>query len=120
MTTAPPPAADSASHDEAGNDEANLTDTLAETSSVVDRWKAKLDELRVQGDLASMDARAELTKKVEVAENVYLAVRSRLNDARHDAAGGMDALRQTFDELLTDLQRAYDDAEAVIRRSNER
>ncbi len=81
------------------------------------QWRTKLDELKVQGDLATMDAREAAKKQIEVTENVYLAVRNRLSEAAHDASGDLSSARKAVEQLLVDLRRAYDDAEAVIRRS---
>jgi len=85
---------------------------------VLDDWHARIDELKVQVDLATMDVREDVAKRLEVTENVYLAVRSRLADARHDAGKNMATVRQSVDQLLVDLRRAYDDAEAVVKRSH--
>jgi len=52
---------------------------------VLDDWHARIDQLKVQVDLATMDVREDVAKRLEVTENVYLAVRSRLADARRDA-----------------------------------
>ena len=86
---------------------------------LLDDWQARIDELKVQVDLATMDVREDMAKRLEVTENVYLAVRSRLADARHDAGKNMATVRQSVDQLLVDLRRAYDDAEAVVKRSHE-
>ena len=70
-------------------------------------------------DLARLDVREDLARRTEVAENVYLAVRSRLSDARDDTGKTAATLRQSVDQLLLDLRRVYDDAEAVVKRSHE-
>jgi hypothetical protein len=85
---------------------------------LLDDWHARIDELKVQVDLATLDVREDVAKRLEVTENVYLAVRSRLSDARHDAGKNMASVRQSVDQLLVDLRRAYDDAEAVVKRSH--
>jgi hypothetical protein len=86
---------------------------------LLDDWHGRIDELKVQVDLATLDVREDMAKRLEVTENVYLAVRSRLSDARHDAGQSVATVRQSVEELLVDLRRAYDDAEAVVTRGRE-
>jgi uncharacterized protein YoxC len=93
--------------------------TAEKLDHTLDQWRARIDQLKVQVDLATLDAREELAKRLEITENVYLAVRSRLSDARHDTGKNVATLRQSVDQLLADLRRAYDDAEAVVKRSHQ-
>jgi hypothetical protein len=93
-------------------------DSAEKLDRTLDRWRARIDELKVQGDLASLDVREDAATHLEVAENIYLAVRSHLSDARHDAGQNVATLRQSVAQLLTDLSRAFDDAEAVVKRSH--
>jgi hypothetical protein len=83
----------------------------------LDQWRGRLDGLKVQVDLATLDVREDLAKRLEVTENLYLAVRSRLSDARHDTGRDVAKVGQAVDQLLLDLRLAYDDAEAVMKRS---
>jgi len=92
--------------------------TAGKLDRTLDQWRARIDELKVQVDLATLDVREDLAKRLEVTENVYLAVRSRLSDARKDTEKDVVGLRQSVDQLLADLRRAYDDAEAVVKRSH--
>ncbi len=92
--------------------------TAQDLDHTLDHWRTRIDELKVQVDLATLDIREELAKRLEVTENVYLAVRSRLSDARHDSGSGMAGVHRSVDQLLVDLRRAYDDAEAVVKRSH--
>jgi predicted nucleic acid-binding Zn-ribbon protein len=85
----------------------------------LDQWRSRIDELTLQIDLATHDLRDELRKRLEVTENVYLAIRSRLSDARRDASGNAAGLRQGVDQLLRDLRQGYEDAEAVVTRSHQ-
>jgi hypothetical protein len=93
--------------------------TAQKLEHTLDHWRARIDELKVQGNLATLDIREDLAKRLEVTENVYLAVRSRLSDARHDSGSGMAGVHRSVDQLLADLRRSYDDAEAVVKRSHE-
>jgi hypothetical protein len=80
-------------------------------------WQTRIDDLNVQVALACMDVRDELTTHLATAENVYLAIRSRLSDTADDAGADVSGLPHAIDQLLVDLRRAYDDVEAVVRRS---
>jgi hypothetical protein len=63
--------------------------------------------------------RDEIRKRLDVTQNVYLAARSRLSDARRDTDANVSALRLALEQLLRDLRVAYEAAEDVIRRSRE-
>ncbi len=110
-------ATNAASHTDDGTSTADVRSMAEKMDRTLDQWRARIDELKVQVDLATLDVREDLTKRLEVTENVYLAVRSRLSDVRHDTGKNVVNLRQSVDQLLLDLRRAYDDAEAVVKRS---
>ncbi len=95
-------------------------DLLQQLGKALDAWRTKIDELRVQLDLADLDVRDEVRKRLDVAQNAYLAARSRLSDARSDAGANLNTVRQGIDQLLKDLREAYDSAEAVVRRARTR
>ena len=95
------------------------TDTVAQISRTLDEWRARIDELMVQAELASLNIREELRERLAITENVYLAARSRLSDAHGDAASSVASLHQGLEQLLQDLHQAYESAEAVVRRSRE-
>ncbi len=82
----------------------------------LDEWRTRIDELKVQVDLAKLDVRERAAKQLEVAQNVCLAAFSMLSDARHDAAVNADTLRQGIEQLLHDVKRAFEEAQAVIDR----
>jgi hypothetical protein len=96
-----------------GEDEQQAADSM---SGTLDRWKARIDELKVQADLAKLDVRDEAQKKVEIAQNVCLAAYSKLRDAGHDATKSADSVRESMELLVHDIKEAFDAAEAVIRR----
>jgi hypothetical protein len=85
-------------------------------SKTIDQWKARIDEVKVQLDLAKLDVRDRATGQLEVAQNAYLAAASKLREARHDAAVNVDVLRSSIDKLLHDLEDAIEAAQAVISR----
>ena len=94
-------------------------DAVARISRNLDEWRARIDELIVHADLASLDIRETVRKRLEITENVYLAARSRLSDAHRDAKSSAVSLHQGLDQLLRDLRQAYESAEAVVTRSRE-
>ena len=85
-------------------------------TGTVDRWKARIDELKVQADLGRHDVRDKAQKQLEVAQNPRLAAYSKLRDAGHDAAASADSVRQSVEVLLHDIKKAFDEAQEVIAR----
>jgi hypothetical protein len=103
-------------HDERGSDR----EVIQRASRSLDVWRAKIDQLMVQLDLANLDAREEIRASIDAAQNAYLAARSRLAEVGHDSGAGLTALRQGIEKVLGDLREAYESAEAAIRRSSAR
>ena len=83
---------------------------------VVDQWKGRIDELKVQVDLAKMDVRGQAQKQVEIAQNACLAAYSKLRDAGRDASENAQTVRQGVEKLLQDVKKAFEAAQAVITR----
>ncbi len=110
------PKAETTTHRSIGEEGSAVATQLDRT---LDEWRSRIDELKLQIDLASHDLRDELRTRMEVTENVYLAVRSRLSDARQDTGKNVAGVREGVDQLLRDLRLAYDDAEAVVTRSHQ-
>jgi len=77
-------------------------------TGTVDQWKARIDELKVQADLAKLDARERATKQLEIAQNACLAAYSKLRDAGHDVAVNADTLKDGVQKLLEDIKNAFD------------
>jgi hypothetical protein len=93
--------------------------TIQQLGRTLDEWRSKIDQLMVQLDLADLDVRDEIRRRLDTTQNVYLAARSRLSDARSDADTNLSSLRSGLEQLLRDLRDAYDAAEAVVRRSRQ-
>jgi len=93
-------------------------DTIEKLGHALDEWRARIDELLVQFDLGASNVRDEVRKRLEVAENIYLAARSQLADARHDASSNLDSARQGVEQVIGDLRRAMEAMEAVVRRNS--
>ena len=94
-------------------------DVVARITRALDEWRTRIDELIVQADLASLDVREEARTRLDVAENVYLAARSRLSEAHRDAGSSATSLLQGLEQLVHDLRQAYESAEAVVKRSRD-
>jgi hypothetical protein len=82
----------------------------------LDAWKTRIDELRVQVDLAKLDLREEAAKQLDLARNVNHVAASKLRVAYEDAASNADTLRQGVHEFLHDVDEAFDAVQAVISR----
>ena len=87
-----------------------------EVMRILDDWKTRIDELRVQVDLAKMDLRDEAAKQLDLARNVNSVAASKLRDAYQDAAGTAETLRVGVHEFLHDINEAFDAVQAVISR----
>ncbi len=88
-------------------------------SRSLDECRGRIDELLVQLDLAKLDVRDEVDHQVAIAENAYLAARSKLSDALIDVGSTMEELQQGLDKLLYDLGRAYAEVDAAVNRACE-
>ncbi len=82
----------------------------------LDGWRTRIDELWVQFDLAGLDLRDQVRKRIDVTENVYLAARSRFSDVRRDATSNVKGLCEGTETLLGDLKLLYASAEAAFNR----
>ncbi len=92
-------------------------DRVNEVMQRLDAWKARIDEVRVQVDLAKLDLREEAEKQLDLARNVNHVAASKLRVAYEDAANSADTLRQGVHEFLHDVDEAFDAVQAVISRS---
>ncbi len=90
--------------------------TVERLERLLDEWRARIDDLLVQADLASKDVGEVVRAKAALAENAYLAAKNRLREMPRDAGANLGSLRDGFDKLLEDMRQAYQSAEAVIRR----
>ena len=110
----------------AHKDKTAQEDTTAreqETSQLVtsmtgslDQWRSRIDELKVQVDLAKLDTRERATKQLDIAQNACLAAYSKLREAGRDAITNADTLREGVQKLLNDVKEAIEAAQAVITR----
>jgi hypothetical protein len=83
----------------------------------LDEWRARIDELVVQLDLANLDLRDEVRKSVDATQNAYLAAHSKLSDARADVSSSLNTLQEGIEKLLRDLARTFVEAQAAVKRA---
>jgi hypothetical protein len=94
-------------------------DVFERLDHALDVWRGRIDELVVRADLGARDVGDEIRKRIDIAENAFLAVRSRLDDARSDVSQA-SSVHQGIDQLLHDLDAAFKAADAVVRRGSEK
>jgi len=97
------------------NEQAKKTECDA-VERLLNEWRTRIDELKVQVDLAVKDVRDEVGDQLKIAENVFLAARSRLSNARNDTGADLKGMRRDIEGLLQDLKGVYDASIAVVRR----
>jgi hypothetical protein len=100
-----------------GTPDTDQQDRANEVLHVLDQWKTRVDELRVQLDLAKLDLRDHATRQIELACNANLAATSKLRDAYHDATTTAEELRDGVEELVRDVKEAFDAVQNVLSRA---
>ena len=100
-----------------GDDPRGQVRSLPRIGRTLDEWRARIDELVVQLDLANLDLRDEVRKSVNATQNAYLAAHSKLSDARGDACTSLHTLQQSLEKLLRDLARTFVETQAAVKRS---
>jgi hypothetical protein len=86
-------------------------------TSTLQDWHARLDEMRVQIDLAELDSRADLRRQFETAQNAWLAARKQLEGVGRAGGSGIEAIRHSVDDAVRSVKAAIDAATAVVKRS---
>lgn len=97
-------------------DQTEQSDRSNEILDLVQRWRGRVDEIRVQLDLAKLDLRDQAARQLELARNANLAASSKLRDAYHDATETAEALRDGVEELLRDVKDTFDAVQDVLDR----
>lgn len=91
-------------------------DALGRLEDLLTQWRAEIDELLVQLNLAGKDVRDEISRRVAAAQDAELAARSRLGDLGHDVLGALSAQRQSARQALADLRLVYESAKEAAER----
>jgi hypothetical protein len=102
--------------EEASAAKSNVFERIGRT---LDEWRARIDELVVQLDLANLDLRDEVRKSADATQNAYLAAHSKLSDAREDACTSLQTLETNLEKLLHDLALTFDETQAAIKRARQ-
>lgn len=89
---------------------------LATLSRTLQDWRGRLDEMRVQIDLAEMDSREDLRKRFSVAENAWLAAKRQLEGIGSATGSGLEAVRKAVDDAVKAVKGAVDAASSVVKR----
>ncbi len=89
---------------------------VASATRVLDTWRARIDELKVQVDLAAMGVREQASAQIEAAQNAWLAAHAELRRAAEDASGNARVLREGVERLLADVKKAFEAAQSVLSR----
>ena len=81
-------------------------------------WKSRLDTLRLQGVLASMELRDELAGLSDRLEHARAGVLIELQNAVGDSGDLVVDVRNDLEEVLSDVRRGLENAyDAVFDRS---
>ena len=88
-------------------------------SEAIEAWRVRIDHLKVQADLAKLDARDQATKQLDLAQNACLTASTRLREAHLDATVSVEDLGDGVRRVLEDVKRAFEAAQAAIARVEE-
>ena len=91
-------------------------DGFDEVMRILGDWRTRIDEIRVQVDLARLDLRDEADKQLDLARTVNSVAASKLRDAYQDAVGTVETLRVGVHQFLHDVDEAFDAVQRVISR----
>ncbi|MGZ6886161.1 MAG: hypothetical protein ACXVJA_08110 [Acidimicrobiia bacterium] len=80
----------------------------------LDTWRARIENLRVQADLARMDARDEVDASIDESDSRLRSARTQLASALHEADDVRSVLVDGLGAARSDLQAAVTLAEERI------
>ena len=89
---------------------------LAAGRELLEAWRARVAQLRVQANLASMDARDDVQGALAAAEKARAVAEQHLVDAGEDARATLDSLRAGVEESFAQLVAAGQAAVGVVQR----
>lgn len=97
---------------------ADSLDRSNEILDMVEQWKGRVDEIRVQLDLAKLELRDQAERQLELAVTANAAAGPKLWDAYRDAAATAETLRDGVEELLRDVKGAFTAVQKVLERDD--
>jgi uncharacterized phage infection (PIP) family protein YhgE len=83
------------------------TEYEAEAQSALDKLRTQIDELRVQADLASAEARDRLQQGVEVLRKRQAEAKVKLDEAQSAGADVWKSVAKQAEQLVDDLGDAF-------------
>lgn len=81
-------------------------------------WRTRIDRLRLQGELASMEARDELEHLAHRMEDVRNNAIGDLQNVVGDAKGAVIDLRTDVEKVFVDVRRAVEHAASSLTKDN--
>jgi hypothetical protein len=93
-------------------------DRSNEIVDLVEQWRARVDEVRVQLDLAKLDLRDQAARQLELANDANFAASAKLRDAYRDARTTAEALQKGIEELIDDVKGAFVAVERVLEQED--
>ncbi len=81
--------------------------------SEIDQWRARIEDLEVQLDLGSKEARDRLSPFVEQLRNTWL-------DAKRQADSATSAASDVADKLRSGLEQAMDEIRSAVTSAKDR
>lgn len=91
-------------------------DAVTRLEELLQQWRADIDEVILQLDLAGKDVRDDLNRRLAESENAALAARSRLGDAKVDLVETMAGQWHGILQTLHDVRLAFTSAKEAIER----
>ena len=83
------------------------TEYEAEAQSALDKLRTQIDELRVQADLASAEARDRLQQGVEALRKRQAEAKVKLDEAQSAGADAWKSVAKQAEQLVDDLGDAF-------------
>ena len=95
--------------DAIGDGECSPAETarMGELLDILDDWKARVDELWVQLDLAKLKMREQAALQLELAHHVNQVTAPELRHAYRDALENTEILRDGVESLLQDVKDVF-------------
>ena len=81
-------------------------DVLDQVERELNRWRAQVEELRVQAALAEMEVRQQVEPLMQAADDAVDALRRKVDDLRLAGHESWDAVRRDVDEIIGQVKAA--------------
>jgi hypothetical protein len=91
-------------------------DRSNEIVDLLEGWKGRVDEIRVQLDLAKLELRDQAARQLQLANDANSAAVPKLRQAYHDATATAKALQTGIEELIEDVEGAFAAVQRVLEK----